>query len=172
MFRSLYDNALRWIPQDLTDEKSTLVQVMVWSWCHQATSHYPSQCWHSSVSLYGITRPQWVKQQIQIISYQTCAGSWDSKNWWGLLGNSHHWCPSTSHPWSEYPCAENSVRKQKKSGLTRWALGKILSHQNICKYVLWATAWVFFQSPTIYWDLWERILLTHWLLEDVAAILN
>ena len=30
------DNALRWMPRDLTDDKSTLVQVMAW-WRHQAT---------------------------------------------------------------------------------------------------------------------------------------
>ena len=35
--------ALRWIPLDLTNDKSTLVQVM--AWCHHATSHYLSQCW-------------------------------------------------------------------------------------------------------------------------------
>ena len=44
--------------QILTDEKSTLVQVM--AWCHQATSHYLSQCWPSFLSPYGIIRPQWV----------------------------------------------------------------------------------------------------------------
>ena len=31
------------------------------AWCHQATSHYLSQCWHRSMSPYGVTRPQWVK---------------------------------------------------------------------------------------------------------------
>ena len=46
------------MPQDLTDDKSTLVQVM--AWCCQATSHYLSQCWPRSVSPYGVTRPQWV----------------------------------------------------------------------------------------------------------------
>ena len=30
------------------------------AWCHQATSHYLSQCWPRSVSPYGVTRPQWV----------------------------------------------------------------------------------------------------------------
>ena len=54
------NNALRWMAWDLTDDKSTLVQVM--AWCHQATSHYLSQCWPSSMSPYGVTRPQWVKQ--------------------------------------------------------------------------------------------------------------
>ena len=43
---------------DLTEDKSTLVQVM--AWCRLATSHYLNQCWPSSMSPYGITRPQWV----------------------------------------------------------------------------------------------------------------
>ena len=57
-FRSSNDNAPRWMPWDFTDDKSTLVQVM--AWCHQATSHYPSQCWPSPMLPYGATRPQWV----------------------------------------------------------------------------------------------------------------
>ena len=48
---------LRWMPQNLTYEKSTLVQVM--AWCRQATSHYLSQCWPRSISPYGVTKPQW-----------------------------------------------------------------------------------------------------------------
>ena len=56
--RSSHDNALRWMPQDLTDNKSTLVQVMVC--CRQATSHYLGRCWLSSLSPYGFARPQWV----------------------------------------------------------------------------------------------------------------
>ena len=46
------------MPQELTDDKSTLVQVM--AWCHQATSHYLRQCWPRSPMPYGFTRPQWV----------------------------------------------------------------------------------------------------------------
>ena len=46
---------------DFTDDQSTLVQVM--AWCHQATSHYLSQCWLRSLSPYGITRPQWVDSE-------------------------------------------------------------------------------------------------------------
>ena len=49
---------LRWMPLDLTDDKSTLVQVR--AWCRQATSHYLSQCWPRFMSRYGVTRPQWV----------------------------------------------------------------------------------------------------------------
>ena len=40
----------RWIPQDLIDDKSTLVQKM--AWCHQATSHYLKQCWPGSVAIW------------------------------------------------------------------------------------------------------------------------
>ena len=49
---------LRWMPLTLTDDKSTLVLIM--AWCHQATSHYLSQCWPRSMSPNGVTRPQWV----------------------------------------------------------------------------------------------------------------
>ena len=48
--------ALRSMPLDLTDDKSTLVQVM--AWCRQATSHYLSQCWPRFMSPYDVTRPQ------------------------------------------------------------------------------------------------------------------
>ena len=58
IFRSSHDNAFWWMPQELTDDKSILVQVM--AWCCQATSHYLSQCWFSSLSPYGVVRPQWV----------------------------------------------------------------------------------------------------------------
>ena len=49
------------MPQDLTDDKSTLVEVM--AWCRQATSHYLSQFRLSSLSLYGVARPQWVNDE-------------------------------------------------------------------------------------------------------------
>ena len=53
--------ALRWMSLNLTDDKSTLVLVM--AWCHQAISHYLSQYWPRSLSPYGVTRPQWVKEK-------------------------------------------------------------------------------------------------------------
>ena len=58
IFKSSYDNVLRWMPQDLTDDKSTVVQVM--AWCRQATSLYLNQCWPRSPTPYSVTRPQWV----------------------------------------------------------------------------------------------------------------
>ena len=54
-----YEIDLRWMPLDLTDDKSTLVQVM--AWCRQATSHYLSQCCPRSMLPNGVTRPQWVE---------------------------------------------------------------------------------------------------------------
>ena len=60
--------ALIWMSLDLTNDKSTLVQVM--SWCHQATSHYLSQCWPRSMLPYGVTRPQWVNSLVPVIASQ------------------------------------------------------------------------------------------------------
>ena len=34
------------------------------AWCRQATSHYLNQCWSRSMSPSGVTRPQWVTQEI------------------------------------------------------------------------------------------------------------
>ena len=59
IFRNSYNIALQWMPQDLTDDKSTLVHVM--AWCCQATNHYLSQCWPRSLTPYDVTRPQWVE---------------------------------------------------------------------------------------------------------------
>ena len=84
-----YEIALRWMPLDLTDDKSTLVQVM--AWCCQATSHYLGQCWPRSMSPNGITRPQWVDSFPLVL--HICIGE---------LG--HHWfrqwcvaCSAPSH---------------------------------------------------------------------------
>ena len=55
------------MPWDLTDNKSTLFQVT--AWCRETTSHYLSQCWPSSMSPDGVTRPQLVKTRFVWISY-------------------------------------------------------------------------------------------------------
>ena len=52
--------SLEWIPEDLIEGKSTLVEVI--GWCHQKTSHNFSQFGLRSMSLYGIIRQQAVKQ--------------------------------------------------------------------------------------------------------------
>ena len=62
-------NYSKCMPQNSFDDKSILVQVM--AWCHQATSHYLSQCWPRSMLPYGIARPQWVNLT-QTIFYTIC----------------------------------------------------------------------------------------------------
>ena len=59
------------MPQGLSDDKSTLVQVM--AWCRQATSHNLGQCWPRSLPPYGVTRPQWVNSLICISSHKVYA---------------------------------------------------------------------------------------------------
>ena len=61
-----YEIALRWMPLDLTADKSTVVQVM--AWCRQATRNYLGQCWPRSMSPNGVTRPQWVDVEQYAIS--------------------------------------------------------------------------------------------------------
>ena len=51
--------ALKWMSPNLTDDKSTLVQVT--AWCPQATSHYLSQCWPRSMLPLDVNRPQCIK---------------------------------------------------------------------------------------------------------------
>ena len=55
IFRYSYDDALRLMPWDLTEDKSPLLQIM--AWCYQATSH----CWCRFMLLNRFTRPQWIK---------------------------------------------------------------------------------------------------------------
>ena len=58
---------LRWMVQDPFHNKSTLVQII--AWCHQATSRELSQYWPRSLSLYGITRTQWVNSLNSLPSF-------------------------------------------------------------------------------------------------------
>ena len=53
--------ALGWMPQNLTNEKSTLVEVM--AFCHQAASHYLGQFWSRSMLPYDFTGPLWVSRK-------------------------------------------------------------------------------------------------------------
>ena len=57
---STYDTILRWMPRELNDGKSQLVQLM--AWCRQAASdYYPIQCLPNSVIIWrGATRGQGV----------------------------------------------------------------------------------------------------------------
>ena len=82
---------LKWMPTDLTDGKSTLVQIM--AWCRQATSHYLSQCWPISVSPYGVIRPQWVNTDLITLSWMLSNGNTINLN---QLLMSNNW-PDDNH---------------------------------------------------------------------------
>ena len=85
--------ALIWMSLGFTDDQSTLVQVM--AWCHQATSHYLSQCWPRSISPHGLTRPQWVNS----LAPGSCGDVHQIKTWYlsGKLSfnNDEKWRKST-----------------------------------------------------------------------------
>ena len=57
--------ALRWMTQNLTDDLSTLVQVI--SWCRHVTSHYLNQWWSSSMTWYGVNGPQRVNNTLKTL---------------------------------------------------------------------------------------------------------
>ena len=119
------ETALRSMPQNPSDDKSTLVQVM--AWCRQAASHYLSQCCPRSLSPYGVTRPQWVKPSLNQLMMVICkemplrACSWKRRSeyttWWekpycllfygvNLVINQHwYWYPiSYWSPLVPVPC--------------------------------------------------------------------
>ena len=55
---------LKCIPQNFSDDKSTLIHIM--AWCHHRTIHYLSQCWPRSMLSYGIARSQWVEYVLKL----------------------------------------------------------------------------------------------------------
>ena len=64
--------------QNLTYEKSKLVQVM--AWCRQATSHYLSQCWPRSMSPYGVIKLQLVNSPVLLMhGKQLCTQAYLTK---------------------------------------------------------------------------------------------
>ena len=121
-----YEITLRWMPLDLTDDKSTLVQVM--AWCRQATSHYPSQCWPRFMSPNGVTRPQWVNLHVWtvniisdnnnharsqgIISHGTDLPLIARFMWptWGPPGSSQRHGPRWTPCWPHEPCYQGLDR--------------------------------------------------------------
>ena len=58
------------LPSGKCHKTSALVQIM--DWCHHATSHYLNQCWPSSITPHGITRPQCVDE---FVCHTVCSTS-------------------------------------------------------------------------------------------------
>ena len=129
MILVLREISLEWMSLDLTDGKSTLVQVI--TWCHQATSHYLIQCWPRSMSPYGIFRPQWVKFPVHVLtcSHAPC----------GRPG--HILCSSREHP-EDHMCDTQRYpgKKARNIQLTYWPLERCTSNFKsvIFKIKAWA----------------------------------
>ena len=64
-FKSSFDNVHGWMARDLNDV------VWVMAWCLQASSHYMSQSWPSSMLLYGVNYPKWVKYWMYYMHHVT-----------------------------------------------------------------------------------------------------
>ena len=64
------ETALILIPQNLTNEKSALVQVM--AWCRQATSHYLSQCSSIFLASSGCNKLRWISPTYNHPSLSLC----------------------------------------------------------------------------------------------------
>ena len=120
-----YKIALRWMPLDLTDDKSTLVQVM--AWCHQATSHYLSQCWPRSLPPYDFTRPQWVNFLVLKLE---CF-----KRTRSILLLLMPWLLAS--PGHQQPCHWMCRITRSSSSLTHWPLGNLNFSDWQLRYLLW-----------------------------------
>ena len=66
------------MPQDPTDEKSTLVQVM--AWCHQTPCYHMKQCRSRSMTPHGVTKPPYVKNRNVDLYIFFNIGIWVIKN--------------------------------------------------------------------------------------------
>ena len=92
-----HGTALRWMSQNLLNEKSTLVQVM--AWCHQATSHYLRQFWLRSMSQLGVTCHNGLTHYWWMFSkYKTIFVLPIIPGYWNGSGN--------SNPWKHSPCTK------------------------------------------------------------------
>ena len=71
---------------------SLMISQHLCRWYRQATSHYLSQCWPRSMSLCGVTRPQWVKLicLCMHVCHRKAIASSDCKLWYVLSSNSPH----------------------------------------------------------------------------------
>ena len=122
------------MPQNLTDDKSTLVQVM--AWCHQAASHYLNQCWPRSQTPYGATRPQWVNwlafpEYWQDLAWLTCCGQVTPH---GNSDMGQHWLLCWQHQAIIWTYVELSLVQPCTIHL--WAVSWEVLRTSICKMSL------------------------------------
>ena len=110
-----WNSPFRWMLQEPSEDKSTLVQVM--AWCHQAPSHYLTQCWTSSMTSYAITRGQWVKILRFYFWNQLCLdkighrhGSWCQPNMSTVIMNTFFCFLTSRHSYMKLNTLNNRLR--------------------------------------------------------------
>ena len=98
-----------WMPQNIFDDQSTLVQVMAWR--RQATSHNLSQCCPRSISPYYVTRPQSVDNEYfekNVITGLHCMYS-DTE---GFLTGVHHTAKFLPYHYQSYHNRPSALNDQ------------------------------------------------------------
>ena len=150
------------MPQDLTDDKSTLVLVM--AWCRQATSHYLNQCWPSALTHICGTRGRWVN----IESYLRDHFAYATSQWETLQYNVVSHGLGTYTKWSFQSYCKVKVSKALSahfsintecSAITTWStFSKILAKDPIVHpwgrgvwCLLWVHSVVYVPPSSLYW---------------------
>ena len=111
------------------------------AWCHQATSHYLNKCWPRSMSLYGVTRPRWVKDYSHIFPFELTDPTWG----WNPMGvlsvlldlcteksPSRYICSTEGIYCRWFPCCDQShdiLYMERISALLGSLCGESTSHQ-------------------------------------------
>ena len=158
------------------------------AWCRQATSHYLSQCWPSSLSTYGVSRPQWVNFH-DAIRHHTATKSLHSKDQIRTITNTivlhklkkklklceKGGCICTvSKTLSQTLCTALPAGKWLPLGLCKGTVSGIWKNVEKFPPVTWAhNALHVKSSPIYFWIItnhtaghtanWRSFLIPHWL---------
>ena len=115
-----------------TNDNSILVQVMVW--CRQATSHYLSQYWPSSMSPYGVIMPQWVKQMMTINIY-----------WW-LISLVYHSTDRHSYVYCIWLLTKYSITDRRPSKVEHWSDTPLRSVYHYACFLIHSVVYIFIST--------------------------
>ena len=128
-----YEVALWWMPENLTDDKSKLVQLMAW-WC-QATSHYLSQCWHRSMLTYGVIRAEWMFKGLRHVLEYFCHNAWG-----------HMWTGSPNPEAIGQRIGRTVCKCPRHGGNTVFTMVLYFLRYRNCSYIFGKIFYIFFQK--------------------------
>ena len=149
------------------------------AWCRQATSHYLSKSWPRSLSLYGVTRDQWVKIISSEFQHHNCK---EFIYFYGAISSptAVHFhillslrilprrCFVVAIPFFAFFTAESEIKMAKNISHerlehTRCNKGRLM--QKTLTYIqdlnlLWTNLLISFNCDIIVWNLFLKDLLT------------